>query len=203
MHALRSIKLQKLQIYIPTHYHIKKQYSCSESSLDNIDHVLKCRACRFDRCLLLGMNPQALKLPENIDRNDVVVELTIKKYHLLKKYKDRNLHLSKACPVLEETLEAKQLRSLLIAESKIKKVRESNACLPPMMENWNIEKLILTPTNTLASADSFKKPANWPLSSAEDIYEQWDLSKTHFILIYSSCLILRWLKLCLFPSANI
>uniref|UniRef100_A0A915DN55 Nuclear receptor domain-containing protein n=1 Tax=Ditylenchus dipsaci TaxID=166011 RepID=A0A915DN55_9BILA len=122
----------------------EKRFACSKPTLDDINHVLKCRACRFDRSLLLGMNPEALKLPDCLDRDSIVAEFSARKHSLLEKYKDYKLILPKACPVLEANLE---------------KVRESNACLPAMIENWTIEKLILTPQNILANADDHTKPA--------------------------------------------
>uniref|UniRef100_A0A915E783 Nuclear receptor domain-containing protein n=1 Tax=Ditylenchus dipsaci TaxID=166011 RepID=A0A915E783_9BILA len=130
----------------------EKRFACSKPSLDSISHVLTCKACRFDRSLLLGMNPQALKVPDHIDRDAIVAEFIERKHFLLEKYKKENM--PKAYLVLEEASEVKQLNSLLLTESRIKKVRESDVCLAAMMNNWTIEELILEPYNILADAEN-------------------------------------------------
>lgn len=44
---------------------------------------IRCRACRFDRCILAGMNLEAIKLPENIDVRQVAANLANRKRALL------------------------------------------------------------------------------------------------------------------------
>lgn len=45
--------------------------------------VRRCRACRFDRCILCGMNPQAIKLPENVDKRRLSYELASRRKALV------------------------------------------------------------------------------------------------------------------------
>uniref|UniRef100_A0A915E593 Nuclear receptor domain-containing protein n=1 Tax=Ditylenchus dipsaci TaxID=166011 RepID=A0A915E593_9BILA len=64
------------------------RYVCSNQALDNLSHIARCRGCRFDRSVLMGMNPLALKLPKDLDINAIYDELSSQKQLLLKKYRN-------------------------------------------------------------------------------------------------------------------
>uniref|UniRef100_A0A915E4B0 Nuclear receptor domain-containing protein n=1 Tax=Ditylenchus dipsaci TaxID=166011 RepID=A0A915E4B0_9BILA len=106
-----------------------RRFTCSLQNLTSLKHVLRCRACRFDRSILMGMNPLSLKLPEGTDIDAICAEITNKRHFLLQKFKDTKLIWTQACPVIDDTLEGRQLEWLVMTESKINKVRNAAGCL--------------------------------------------------------------------------
>uniref|UniRef100_A0A915EIR6 Nuclear receptor domain-containing protein n=1 Tax=Ditylenchus dipsaci TaxID=166011 RepID=A0A915EIR6_9BILA len=131
----------------------RKRLFCSNKFISNLAHVARCQACRFDRCILMGMNPLAVQLPENIDPNEIVVELAQRKTFLLDKFKHELSTLEKVFPPPKEILESRELKSLLQIESKIKKIRETSNFPKALMENYTICELIQSSHNELAYAD--------------------------------------------------
>uniref|UniRef100_A0A915DT27 Uncharacterized protein n=1 Tax=Ditylenchus dipsaci TaxID=166011 RepID=A0A915DT27_9BILA len=51
----------------------------------NKKEILECRACRFDRSILMGMNPLSIQLPKNADKDTIVAELAQRKNFLKEK----------------------------------------------------------------------------------------------------------------------
>uniref|UniRef100_A0A915E7D6 NR LBD domain-containing protein n=1 Tax=Ditylenchus dipsaci TaxID=166011 RepID=A0A915E7D6_9BILA len=144
-----------------------RRFNCYNENLTSSKHVLRCRACRFDRSILMGMNPLSLKLPEGTDIDAICAELTYRRHLLLKKFQNNELMWTKVRPIAEDTLEGRQLKSLVVIESKVNKVRNTSVCLAAMANNWTIQDLVLSKRNELAYADFHKKPANWPLKIEE------------------------------------
>uniref|UniRef100_A0A915D479 Nuclear receptor domain-containing protein n=1 Tax=Ditylenchus dipsaci TaxID=166011 RepID=A0A915D479_9BILA len=65
------------------------RYKCTYQSLADISHVVACRACRFDRCVLKGMNPMEIKLSKHLDINEITAELKEKKLAIQEKLKNQ------------------------------------------------------------------------------------------------------------------
>uniref|UniRef100_A0A915EQY4 Nuclear receptor domain-containing protein n=1 Tax=Ditylenchus dipsaci TaxID=166011 RepID=A0A915EQY4_9BILA len=65
------------------------RYKCGDRSLTDTLHVLACRACRFDSCILKGMNPMEIKLTKNLDMNEIIAELKQKKLAMQEKLKNQ------------------------------------------------------------------------------------------------------------------
>uniref|UniRef100_A0A915E8G2 Nuclear receptor domain-containing protein n=1 Tax=Ditylenchus dipsaci TaxID=166011 RepID=A0A915E8G2_9BILA len=65
-----------------------RRFTCYSENLASFKHVLRCRACRFDRSILMGMNPLFLKLPEGTDIDAICAEIANRRHYLSKKYKD-------------------------------------------------------------------------------------------------------------------
>uniref|UniRef100_A0A915CXT7 Nuclear receptor domain-containing protein n=1 Tax=Ditylenchus dipsaci TaxID=166011 RepID=A0A915CXT7_9BILA len=64
------------------------RHFCSRQFLKYLSRVAKCVSCRFDRCILVGMNVMAIKLPETINADKIAAELAEKRRLLQTNYKD-------------------------------------------------------------------------------------------------------------------
>ncbi|KAI1710295.1 zinc finger, c4 type (two domains) domain-containing protein [Ditylenchus destructor] len=132
-----------------------KTYACK---LNGTCSIMKgpnrCRACRFDRCVLLGMNPRAMQLPASVD----VVKLSDK------------VSSRRAGPVFEETIEDKIIQSLVYVELKVRKIRESSRWVSDSVMCLTIRQLLESNhENILARADQYPKEPKWPFSRSSDI----------------------------------
>uniref|UniRef100_A0A915CXQ1 Nuclear receptor domain-containing protein n=1 Tax=Ditylenchus dipsaci TaxID=166011 RepID=A0A915CXQ1_9BILA len=67
--------LYRLQIFFRRIVVSEVRYDCSSEAFTDITHVLDCRACRFDRCILHKMNPLAIKSTKNLNFKKIIAEL--------------------------------------------------------------------------------------------------------------------------------
>ncbi|KAI1710294.1 zinc finger, c4 type (two domains) domain-containing protein [Ditylenchus destructor] len=88
-----------------------KTYSCKFNRMCNkMNGANRCRACRFDRCVLVGMNPRAMQLPASVDMAKISEKVSNRR----------------TGPVFEETIEDKIIQSLVYVELKARQIRESS-----------------------------------------------------------------------------
>ncbi|KAI1695880.1 zinc finger, c4 type (two domains) domain-containing protein [Ditylenchus destructor] len=146
-----------------------KTYECKLNGMCSRMHgANRCRACRFDRCVLAGMNLRAIQFPVSVDVAKLSDKVANRKRYLSQKYGER-------CPVLigttslvfEETIESKTIQSLVYVELKVRQIRESSRWLSEAVIFRSIPELLSSPENVLARADQYPKELNWPLTYDE------------------------------------
>ncbi|KAI1712682.1 zinc finger, c4 type (two domains) domain-containing protein [Ditylenchus destructor] len=130
-----------------------KTYACNFNGMcSKMNGINPCRACRFDQCVLVGMNHLAVKFPTSVD----VAKICDK------------VENSRTGPVFEETIEDKIIQSLVYVELKVRKIRESSRCLNETVIFRSIRELLESDhENALAHADQYPKELKWPLSIDE------------------------------------
>ncbi|KAI1712692.1 zinc finger, c4 type (two domains) domain-containing protein [Ditylenchus destructor] len=130
-----------------------RTYACKLNGMcRKIIGIDRCRACRFDRCVLVGMNPRAMQFPTSVD----VAKLS-------DRVSDR-----RTGPVFEETIEDKIIQSLVYVELKVKKIRESSRWLSESVIFRSVRELLESKhENVLAHADQYPKELTWPLTIDE------------------------------------
>ncbi|KAI1712694.1 zinc finger, c4 type (two domains) domain-containing protein [Ditylenchus destructor] len=130
-----------------------KTYICKLNGMcDIVNGIDQCRACRFDRCILVGMSLQAMQFPTSFD---------------VAKLSDR-VSNRRTGPVFEETIEDKIIQSLVYVELKVRKIRESSRWLSESVIFRSIRELLESNNeNVLAHADQYPKELKWPLTYDE------------------------------------
>ncbi|KAI1718168.1 zinc finger, c4 type (two domains) domain-containing protein [Ditylenchus destructor] len=150
-----------------------KQYTCKFNGMCNVEvlGISRCRACRFDRCILVGMNPKAMNLPSSSDAQKFSEYVSSRRRHLTEKFADSSpVLIGKLGPIFEETMEDKIIKSLLYVEERVRKIRESSHRPSEDVICRSIREL-LEPNqqNILACADQYPKENSWPLTSELDM----------------------------------
>ncbi|KAI1699369.1 zinc finger, c4 type (two domains) domain-containing protein [Ditylenchus destructor] len=131
-----------------------KTYECKLNGMCSRMHgANRCRACRFDRCVLAGMNLRAMQFPVSVDVAKVSDKVANRKRYLSQKYGER-------CPVLI----GKQNYNV---ELKVRQIRESSRWLSEAVIFRSIPELLSSPENVLARADQYPKELTWPLTYDE------------------------------------
>ena len=129
----------------------------------------RCRACRFDRCILYGMNPSGLKLPENLPLGTVVGKMNRRKREPLatgyyQSVEDSSYGLSvvsKRNPTFQLVYEHRDIDFLLFLEKKMVKLRESDY---DHTDNYSKSiSIILERETILKESGKYKKPSHWPM----------------------------------------
>ncbi|KAI1712701.1 zinc finger, c4 type (two domains) domain-containing protein [Ditylenchus destructor] len=130
-----------------------KTYVCKFNGMcSRMNGMNRCRACRFDRCVLVGMNPRAMQFPTSVD---------------VAKFSDKVAN-RRTGPVFEETIEDKIIQSLVYVELKARKIRESSRWLSESVIFRSIRELLESDhENVLAHADQYPKALKWPLTYDE------------------------------------
>ncbi|KAI1700982.1 zinc finger, c4 type (two domains) domain-containing protein [Ditylenchus destructor] len=148
-----------------------RTYACKHNAMcSKINGINRCRACRFDRCILLGMNPRAMRLPTSID----VAKLS-------EKVSNRRMD-----PVFEGTIEQKIIQSLVYVELKVRQIRESSRWQSDSVMSLSIgEMLESSHKNVLADADQYPKEQKWPFTRPLDILQALFLDKRrpHWLML--------------------
>ncbi|KAI1705883.1 zinc finger, c4 type (two domains) domain-containing protein [Ditylenchus destructor] len=145
-----------------------KTYACRFNGMCGIiNGIDRCRACRFDRCVLAG----AMHFPTSLDVAKLSDKITNRRRYLLQKYGERcPVLIGKTGPVFEETVESKTIESLVYVEVKVRKIRESSRWLSESVIYRSIRQLLeSTNENELAHADQYPKELKWPLTIDEAI----------------------------------
>ncbi|KAI1712689.1 zinc finger, c4 type (two domains) domain-containing protein [Ditylenchus destructor] len=129
----------------------------------------RCRACRFDRCILVGMNPRSMQFPALVDMKKLSDKVSNRRRFLLQKFGERcPVAIRKTGPVFEETIEDKIIQSLVYVELKVRKIRESSRWLSDSVIFRSIRELLeFNNENVLAHADQYPKELKWPLTLNE------------------------------------
>ncbi|KAI1712683.1 zinc finger, c4 type (two domains) domain-containing protein [Ditylenchus destructor] len=130
-----------------------KTYTCKFNGMcSKINGIDRCRACRFDKCVLVGMNPRAMQIPTSVD---------------VAKLSDR-VSNRRTSPVFEETMEDKIIQSLIYVELKARQIRESSRWLSESVMFRSIRELLESNhENVLSHADQYPKELTWPLTIDE------------------------------------
>ncbi|KAI1712681.1 ligand-binding domain of nuclear hormone receptor domain-containing protein [Ditylenchus destructor] len=147
-----------------------KIYACKLNEMcSKMIGISRCRACRFDRCILTGMNPRAMKFPTSVDVAMLSEKVSIRRRYLSQKYGERcNVLTGKTGPVFEETIEEKIIQSLVYVELKVKKIRENSRWLCESVIFRTIRELLESNHgNVLAHADQYPEELKWPLTYDE------------------------------------
>ncbi|KAI1699806.1 zinc finger, c4 type (two domains) domain-containing protein [Ditylenchus destructor] len=158
-----------------------KSYECKFNGMCGVN---RCRACRFDRCVLVGMNLRAIQFPASIDVAKLSEKVANRRRYLSQKYGER-------CPVLtgktglvfEETIAGKIIQSLVYVELKVRKIRESSRCLSKSQIFRSIRELLSNHENVLAHADQYPKELTWPLTFDEALKMEADKKRPRWIMI--------------------
>uniref|UniRef100_A0A915CUE0 Nuclear receptor domain-containing protein n=1 Tax=Ditylenchus dipsaci TaxID=166011 RepID=A0A915CUE0_9BILA len=141
---------------------LNRRYTCNNTgTCQEFPGISNCRACRFDRCILMGMNPRAVKFPKTADVEKMAFELTQRRLYLMQKFGNKQEIATRANPVFEETLEGRQVYSLVFVESKLKRVRESAPFPNIIYSDVTIRDLITSPHNELSNAESYFVSSNF------------------------------------------
>ncbi|KAI1701929.1 zinc finger, c4 type (two domains) domain-containing protein [Ditylenchus destructor] len=178
-----------------------KMYDCKFDGMCSIINGIRCRACRFDRCVLVGMNPREMQFSTSNDVAKFSEKVSNRRRYLSQKYGERcpvlvgkklpevfapecsqasglpsgAKHFWKLTtgPVFEETIEDKIIQSLVYVELKVRQIRESSRRLSESVICRSIRELLESKEeNVLAHADQHPKELKWPLTRPADI-EEW------------------------------
>ncbi|KAH7716754.1 Protein NHR-36 [Aphelenchoides avenae] len=153
------------------------RYSCKGDEKCDILKGSRCKSCRLDRCLLAGMNIEAIKLPATEDFTDVAADLEDRRKRLMqqiqlkKPVKVSSWSLSfimagiQAALATSEGFEAKTIDYLIHLESMTRKLRESTFD-PKNLYYEDIRGILKAPCH-LSDADKYQKPSSWPMSMME------------------------------------
>ncbi|KAI1712680.1 zinc finger, c4 type (two domains) domain-containing protein [Ditylenchus destructor] len=146
-----------------------QSYACNFNGMcRKMNGINRCRACRFDQCILVGMNLRAMKFPTSVD---------------VAKLSDR-VSNRRAGPVFEETIEDKIIQSLVYVELKVRKIRESSRWLSESVIFQSIRELLESNhENVLAHADQYPKELKWPLSIDEALRLEESEGRPHWLML--------------------
>uniref|UniRef100_A0A914CBJ7 Uncharacterized protein n=1 Tax=Acrobeloides nanus TaxID=290746 RepID=A0A914CBJ7_9BILA len=128
----------------------KRAYVCKRNRKCDIEAGVRCRACRFTKCVLAGMNPDAIQFPDNIDVEQIKMDLASRKRSLENQKHQIALRVQ---PKFEQTLYSREIDSLLYLELKLKRLRESS--YNPTHESDDIRGILRRPSE-LKNADKYE-----------------------------------------------
>uniref|UniRef100_A0A915D9F6 Uncharacterized protein n=1 Tax=Ditylenchus dipsaci TaxID=166011 RepID=A0A915D9F6_9BILA len=129
---------------------LHQSYTCKNNN--KCINLIDCRACRFDKCILVGMNPLAIKFPAHVDVQKLSKELNAKRACLLQKSNLKKSMESK------EVVNCQLLQYFLLVEARLRSVRESFVCPTAISSYTTMQDLILSSKNELANAELYKQP---------------------------------------------
>ncbi|KAI1694693.1 zinc finger, c4 type (two domains) domain-containing protein [Ditylenchus destructor] len=143
-----------------------KTYVCKLNGMCSRMHGIKrCRACRFDRCILAGMNIRAMQFPASVDVAKFSDKVANRRCYLLEKYGERcPVVIGRTGLVFEETIEDKIIQSLVYVELKVRQIRESSRWLSESVIFRSIREVLSNHENVLDHADQYPKELTWTLT---------------------------------------
>uniref|UniRef100_A0A914D922 Uncharacterized protein n=1 Tax=Acrobeloides nanus TaxID=290746 RepID=A0A914D922_9BILA len=145
---------------------LNKTYKCKRSGNCNLKEGTRCRSCRFDKCVLSGMNLNAIKFPDSVNVQQVSIDLAKRKREILGETSTEIM--PKTSPKFIQNTYCQEIDSLLYLEWKTRRLRESSYN-PTHLFNDIYEVLKLP--SALAKADSYEKPPEWPFDMEKIIAE--------------------------------
>ncbi|KAI1703739.1 zinc finger, c4 type (two domains) domain-containing protein [Ditylenchus destructor] len=156
-----------------------KTYVCKLNGMCSRMHgINRCRACRFDRCILAGMNPRAMQFPASVDVAKFSDKVANRRCYLLEKYGQRcpvvigrnavdEIPRKDSIEILDkriQTIEDKTIQSLVYVELKVRQIRESSRWLSESVIFRSIREVLSNHENVLDHADQYPKENNRPLT---------------------------------------
>uniref|UniRef100_A0A7E4WCA0 Nuclear receptor n=1 Tax=Panagrellus redivivus TaxID=6233 RepID=A0A7E4WCA0_PANRE len=170
-----------------------KTYTCKNNGKCNIKAKERCRQCRFDQCILVGMNPAGIKLPENIDLSEVVKRIKSRKRALaadLEVVDATNLPPSAsttpesmsvvpakmASIKLPQVMEFRDVDFLLFLEIKVRKLRESS--YHPSYDVCHTLQSIIESRTELSNADRYAV-LDAPQETLQTFQQEYYLTVNH------------------------
>ncbi|KAH7724296.1 zinc finger protein [Aphelenchoides avenae] len=115
-----------------------KAYTCMSGGRCPQQLYRNCRACRFDRCILIGMSLDAVKFPPHVDAELVNRAIMHRRKELISGAHDTPFKFSLLC---HGSLECHEINELLHAEGKCLTLRE--AVEPSAMYTANLRSNLL------------------------------------------------------------
>ncbi|KAH7696958.1 zinc finger protein, partial [Aphelenchoides avenae] len=92
---------------------------CGFHAFDAFVLVRDCRACRFDRCILVGMNAQAVKLPADVDTRSLIQAISNRRKELI----TGTVKPFRFTSSTSGLVDSQELDSLLYVESRCSELR--------------------------------------------------------------------------------
>uniref|UniRef100_A0AC34QTB6 Uncharacterized protein n=1 Tax=Panagrolaimus sp. JU765 TaxID=591449 RepID=A0AC34QTB6_9BILA len=135
-----------------------KKYKCQYGGKCDIKKGEDCRGCRFERCLVSGMNAAAIQYPAGVNVEGILENVKQLKRKLIE---DNRPIISKMLPTFSETEQRRDINFLLYLEAKQRKLRESEYD-PTYLYSVKLRDL-LERASELYLADKFEKPSHWPV----------------------------------------
>uniref|UniRef100_A0A914P8F1 NR LBD domain-containing protein n=1 Tax=Panagrolaimus davidi TaxID=227884 RepID=A0A914P8F1_9BILA len=152
-----------------------KEYICKRNGKCDIKKGERCRACRFTKCITAGMNPAAIKLPDNIDINSVMKHVENHRKRILPFSNETEADpeepetsvtvYNKLTPIFNQSRQSQEIDFLLFLELKVQKLRESNYNPVPLYFT-NIDEILKRQTE-LRNSDRYIKPPTWPIEKQD------------------------------------
>uniref|UniRef100_A0A7E4WBP1 Nuclear receptor domain-containing protein n=1 Tax=Panagrellus redivivus TaxID=6233 RepID=A0A7E4WBP1_PANRE len=158
----------------------ERKYVCKRKNQCDILKNERCRACRFDRCIRFGMDPGAIKLPENLTMSDVMENIKSSRKRNITTTEEEVEEEIETPPSIGEPststavvpckmasinlgqpMEFRDVEFMLFLEHKVQKLRESSYNPRPLY-NATIRQIIERRTE-LRNCDRYTKPENWPM----------------------------------------
>lgn len=148
----------------------RNRQPCRNGERCDILRGTPCKACRFDKCILSGMNPTAMKLPKNLNINLIINKINKRKRVLLStdyptdENKDTDFSLSVIAEkslMFEQTRDQRDIEFLVFLETRMTKLRESDYS-PTSYYNKTISS-VLEKDTALRLCYKYSKPDSWPV----------------------------------------
>uniref|UniRef100_A0AC34F5B2 Uncharacterized protein n=2 Tax=Panagrolaimus sp. ES5 TaxID=591445 RepID=A0AC34F5B2_9BILA len=136
-----------------------REYKCQYGGHCDITQGQDCKGCRFERCIISGMNAAAIQYPKTIDGKKIVEKVKVLKRRIIE---DNKPVVSKMLPAFSQTKERQEIDFLLYLEAKQRRLRESTYN-PQQLFRTSLRDL-LQKSSELSLADKYEKPSEWPMN---------------------------------------
>ncbi|KAI6189461.1 Transcription factor HNF-4-like protein [Aphelenchoides bicaudatus] len=139
-----------------------KKHECRFKNSCNVRGGSRCRSCRFDQCILAGMDASAIRFPNGFNVESAIQEVNKRKRVLIESNENEKAVIPvKIVPRFEQTIEARIVDNLAYLEMKFRRLRESTFNARNYY-TFNVRDLLKS-TCELNNADKYEKPLDWPL----------------------------------------